>query len=109
MAKQQAIEFPQSVSSDLPEELSNEPLQLEEMLSLIKSASDLGYSVKDARDMKSLYDVVSSDLYSVWYALENEITIFAHNILDLIEFTESQRQELSETEDDITVDLAVAS
>ena len=109
MAKQQAIEFPQTASYDELVNTSNEPLQMEEMLSLIKSAHDLGYSVKDARDMKSLYDVIASDLYSVWFALENEISIFAHNVLDLIEFTESQREETAETEEDVEIDLAVAS
>jgi len=109
MAQQQAIEFPQFVSSVLPGDTSSEPLQLEEMLSLIKSAHDRGYSVKDARDMKSLYDVIATDLYSVWFALENEIKIFDHNILDLIEFTGFQRLQVSVLEDDIRVDLAVAS
>jgi len=96
-----------------PVAASDEPLQLEEMLSLIKLAHELGYSVKDARDMKSLYDVIASDLYSVWFAIENEIAIFADNILDLIEFTGWQgRQQAApeeESEEDIHVDYAVAS
>lgn len=87
---------------------SDEPLQLEEMLTLIKTAHDLGYSVKDARDMKSLYDVISSDLFSVWYAIENGITIFADNILDLVEFTGWQRQQPAISES-MPADFAVAS
>ena len=109
MAEQQTIEFSQSAFRPGAKNASNEPLQLEEMLSLIQSAHDLGYSVKDARDMKSLYDVISSDLYSVWFALENEISIFADNILDLIEFTGFYGEQASSNEDDIPVDLAVAS
>lgn len=109
MTEQQAIEFSQSAFRPEAVNTANEPLQLEELLTLIQSAHELGYSIKDARDMKSLYDVISSDLYSVWFALENEISIFAHNILDLIEFTGFQSQNVSSIEDNIPVDLAVAS
>ena len=108
MAQQQTIDFLQPLRSPQPVNASDEPLQLEEMLSLIKSAHDLGYSVKDARDMKSLYDVISSDLYSVWFALENELAIFAHNILDLVEFTGWQRPQPS-SEGESQVEMAVAS
>ena len=116
MAQQQTIDFlqplpalHQPVSSPHPLDTPREPLQLEEMLSLIKTAHDLGYSVRDARDMKSLYDVIASDLYSVWFAIENELAIFADNILDLIEFTGWQRQQSTATEEDFPIDLAVAS
>lgn len=109
MQEQQRIEFPQAAFRPEVVNTSNEPLQLEEMLTLIQSAHHLGYSVKDARDMKSLYDVISSDLYSVWFALENGISIFSHNILDLIEFTGFQSQQIHSIEDVIPVDLAVAS
>jgi len=79
------------------------------MLTLIKSAHDLGYNIKAARDMKSLYDVISSDLYSVWYAIENELAIFTDNIRDLIEFTGWQREKKPAKEEDTEDDLAIAS
>jgi len=108
MTKQQTIEFYQPDSPAQSVDKSGDPLQLEEMLSLIKSAHDHGYTIKDARDMKSLYDVISSDLYSIWYAMENEVSLFAHNILDLIEFTGWQRRQTA-PEEETEVDLAVAS
>jgi len=116
MPKQQTIEFfqpdspSQSADSAQPTALPGHPLQLEELLSLIKSAHDHGYTIKDARDMKSLYDVVSSDLYSIWYAIENEVSLFAHNVLDLIEFTGWKRHKKQTGEEEETeMDLAVAS
>jgi hypothetical protein len=109
MAQQQAIEFSKTVINSQSENVSEDPLQMDEMLTLIKSAHNLGYSVKDAKAMKSLYDVISSDLYSVWYAIENEMAIFAHNVLDLIEFTGWQRPKASSDEEDEQVDMAVAS
>ena len=78
MTEQQAIEFPQSASRGETINTSEEPLQLEEMLTLIQSAHDLGYSVKDARDMKSLYDVISSDLYSVFLRLPFPALLCCH-------------------------------
>ena len=77
------------------DETDREPLRLEEMLTLIKLADDLGYSIKVAKEMRSLYDARSTDLYSVWFAIENELPIFVNNIPDLIEFTGWERHESS--------------
>ena len=109
MAQQQTIEFSKAVINSQSEVVPEDPLQVDEMLTLIKSAHNLGYSVKQARDMKSLYDVISSDLYSVWYAVENEMAIFTHNVLDLIEFTGWKRSPTSSDEEEDEIDMAVAS
>ena len=73
-----------------------QPLRLEELLTLIKLASEKGYSIKDAKDMKFLYDARSSALYSVWFAIENDLPVFENNIPELIEFTGWQREQFVE-------------
>jgi hypothetical protein len=79
------VRFSESVDHLNTPDLS--PLRLDELLTLINMAAEYGYTVKDARDMKSLYDVISSELYTVWYAIENELCIFAENIDRLIHLT----------------------
>ena len=67
-------------------EISNDkPLSLTELLTLLMLATKHGYAVKTVSDMKSHCDEVSSDVYAVWYAIENGIDIFADNIAQLIE------------------------
>jgi len=66
---------------DIP---NDKPLRLTELLTLLMLATKHGYAIKTARDMKSQYDEVSSDIYAVWYAVENGIDIFADNISRLI-------------------------
>ena len=67
-------------------EISNDkPLPLPELLTLLLLATRHGYAVKTVSDMKSHYDEVSSDVYAVWYAIQNGIDIFADNITHLIE------------------------
>ena len=65
----------------------SQSLAVGELLTLIMLATEHGYTVKAARDMKSLYDAVSSDLYAVWYAIENEVPLFAGNITELVKLT----------------------
>ena len=89
-----------------PDETDREPLRLEEMLTLIKLADDLGYSIKVAKEMRNLYDARSTDLYSVWFAIENELPIFVNNIPDLIEFTGWERYEPSLMADDTNISSA---
>lgn len=108
MAVKQEFTFHQSIPYSKPNQFQEEPLQLQEMLALIKFADEFGYSIKDAKDMKSLYDAVSSDLYSVWFAIENELSLFTHNIIDLIAFTGWERYKSSAIGNDIEPDLAVA-
>ena len=100
MSEQKTVTFRPSDETD------GEPLRLEEMLTLIKLADDLGYSVKVAKEMKNLYDARSTDLYSVWYAIENELPIFVNNIPDLIEFTGWERDESSLIADNIDISSA---
>jgi hypothetical protein len=88
------------------DETDREPLRLEEMLTLIKLADDLGYSIKVAKEMRNLYDARSTDLYSVWFAIENELPIFVNNIPDLIEFTGWERFKSSLMADDINISSA---
>ena len=90
----------------LNDETDREPLRLEEMLTLIKLAGDLGYSIKVAKEMRNLYDARSTDLYSVWFAIENELSIFVNNIPDLIEFTGWERYKSSFMADDINLSSA---
>jgi hypothetical protein len=100
MADQETITLLQSDEAD------GEPLQLAELLTLIKLADDNGYSVKVAREMKNLYDANSTDLYSVWYAIENELPIFVKNIPDLIKLTGWVRHQSSLIADDIDISSA---
>jgi hypothetical protein len=95
MSEQKAVTFLPSDETD------QEPLRLEEMLTLVKLAYELGYSIKVAKEMKNLYDARSTDLFSVWFAIENELPIFVSNIPDLIEFTGWERYKSSLMADDI--------
>jgi len=50
-------------------------------------ANEFGYSVKSAHNMKSGNNAILSEIYSVWFAIENDLPVFAHNIPTLIRFT----------------------
>ena len=65
----------------------SEPLKLDELLNLIMLANEFGYTVKSAHDMKSGDNPVLAEIYSIWYAIENELLIFAHNVPWLMRFT----------------------
>ena len=62
-------------------------LRPDEVLTLLSLAEKHGYTVENARDLKLPQDEISSELYAVWYAKENEISIIEDNIPHLIEFT----------------------
>lgn len=65
--------------------LESDPLKLDELLDLIMLANEFGYTVKSAHDMKSGDNPILTEIYSVWYAIENELLVFAHNIPWLME------------------------
>jgi hypothetical protein len=69
-----------------PELLDSDPLKLDELLKLIMLANEFGYSVKSAHDPKSGDNPVLAEIYSVWFAIEHELLIFAHNVPWLISF-----------------------
>ncbi len=69
-----------------PEFLDSEPLKLDELLKLIMLANEFGYSVKSAHDPKSGDNPVLAEVYSAWFAIENELHIFAHNVPWLASF-----------------------
>ena len=71
-----------------PAFIESEPLNLNELLNLIMLANEFGYTVKAAHDMKTLSNPILAEIYSVWFAIENELLIFAHNIPMLIEFVQ---------------------
>ena len=88
-----------STSIDDPKVVDREPLQPDELQTLIRMAAESGYSIKDAHDIKAPYGVISSELYAVWYSIEHEIPIFVDNIDHLINLTGWNRslpQELDE-------------
>ena len=101
MATQQNQIPHQAVDTPDAERLNSEPLQLNEMLELIRLADESGYSVKSAHNMKHGYNSILAEVYSVWFAIENEITIFAHNIPWLIEFMGQDYSEESANENKI--------
>ena len=70
-----------------PTLLESEPLKLDELLNLIMLANQFGYTVKSAHDMKSGDNPILAEIYSVWFAIENELLVFAHNVPWLMEFT----------------------
>jgi len=76
-----------NILSFTPPLLKSEPLKLDELLSLIMLANEFGYTVKSAHDMKSGDNPVLAEIYSIWYAIENELLIFAHNVPWLMRFT----------------------
>ena len=67
------------------------PLQLDELQTLLYMAESFGKTVDAARNMKSGYDAVLSDVYAVGYAIENEIIVFVDNFTELIRFTGWER------------------
>jgi hypothetical protein len=69
-----------------PEFPDSKPLKLGELLKLIMLANEFGYSVKSAHDPKSGDNPVLAEVYSVWFAIENELHIFAHNVPWLTSF-----------------------
>ena len=68
------------------------PLGKDELQSLIRMADLHGYSVINASDLKLPQDDISTELYAAWYAMENELCIFADNIAQLIIMTECSLQ-----------------
>ncbi len=66
----------------------HEPLHLIELLTLLQWAARHGYAVKTARDMTSKYDAIYSEVYAVWYAIDNGIDIFAGNVARLFALVE---------------------
>ena len=70
-----------------PDSLESEPLELSQLLNLILLANQAGYTVRAAHDMKLLQNPILVDIYTVWFAIENELHIYAHNIPKLMEFT----------------------
>ena len=62
-------------------------LRPEDLQTLINIAEGLGYPLENARDMKSPQVDVSSELFAVWYAKENDICILEDNIPNVIRLT----------------------
>ena len=69
-----------------PEFFDSDLLKLGELLKLIMLANEFGYSVKSAHDPKSGDNPILAEVYSVWFAIENELHIFAHNVPWLASF-----------------------
>jgi len=63
-----------------PQPLESEPLKLNELFELIGLANTFGYTVKSAHDKASGDNPILAEVYSVWFAIENELLIFAHNV-----------------------------
>jgi hypothetical protein len=72
----------------------HQQLEIEELLILVMLANRHGYTVKAACEMKPPCNEISTDLYSVWFAIENDIPIFADNIPSLIQFTGWEHSQL---------------
>ena len=77
-----------------PEFLESEPLQLNELFKLIMIADEFGYSVKSAHDPKSGDNPVLAEIYSVWFAIENEYLIFADNVPWLTSFSRMKHSDI---------------
>ena len=80
MATQLKITPQQHTLTLNPKFLDSEPLSLNELLNLIMLANEFGYSVKAAHDPKSGDNPVLAEIYSVWFAIEHELQVFAHNV-----------------------------
>lgn len=70
-----------------PQLHTSEPLVLDDLLQLIGLANEFGYTVRSAHDNKSGDNPILAEIYSVWFAIENELQIFAHNVPWLIGLT----------------------
>ena len=78
-----------------PDSLESEPLELSQLLNLILLAHETGYTVRAAHDMKLLQNPILADIYTVWFAIENELHVYAHNIPRLMEFTRLKHSSFS--------------
>ena len=108
MATQHNLSLEQNNNSYNPAFSDCEPLQLDEMLTLIMLASKRGYSVKSARDMKAGYDPILAEVYSVWFAIENELSIFTDNIPGLIRFTGLRESKARSFTSNVNMELSAA-
>ena len=78
-----------------PELLDSEPLTVNDLLKLLGLANEFGYSVKSAHDFESSDQPILAEIYSVWFAIEQELLIFAHNIPRLIQLTRIKNLEFT--------------
>ena len=78
-----------------PDALESEPLKLDQLLNLILLAHESGYTVKAAHDMKLLQNPILAEIYTVWFAIENELHVFSNNIPKLMEFTRMKHSSFS--------------
>jgi hypothetical protein len=84
MATQHKTNLHNNIYTINPQSLGSDPLRLDELLNLIALANEFGYTVKSAHDKKSGDNPVLAEIYSIWFAIENELLIFAHNVPWLI-------------------------
>ncbi len=80
MASQYKSNLHDNIYTINPQLLKSDPLRLDELLKLIALANEFGYTVKAAHDKKAGDNPILAEIYSVWYAIENELLIFAHNV-----------------------------
>ena len=95
MIKLQQPTYAQDTFTLNPDSLESEPLELNQLLNLILLAHESGYTVRAAHDMKLLQNPILADIYTVWFAIENELHVYAHNIPKLVEFTRLKHSRFS--------------
>jgi len=95
MASQHKTNPHDNIYTIKPQLLTSEPLRLDELLDLIALANEFGYTVKSAHDKKAGDNPVLAEIYSVWFAIENELLIFAHNVPWLTGLTSMKHAGLS--------------
>lgn len=70
------------------------PMQPNELQALVDMAAERGFTIDAASEIRSRYQPVLevySELYAAWYAIKNNIVVFADNFSALIKFTGWQR------------------
>lgn len=95
MAKLQKPTYAHTTFTLDPDSLESEPLELGQLLNLLLLAHESGYTVKAAHDLQLSRNPVLADIYTVWFAIENELHVYAHNIPRLMEFTRLRHSRFS--------------
>ena len=84
MSQQNTLALDKKTHASNVAPVDGEPLGLYELLTLINLAGKRGYSVKESRDLRTSGDEIYAEVFVVWFAIENDLSVFAHNIPGLI-------------------------
>ena len=78
--------YQQKVDFGRGDRAHTDELNSAQLFDLIRLAELGGYSVQSAHSPESRNHPILTDIYTVWFAIKNQIPVFEHNIPVLVEF-----------------------